>query len=41
MIRSVTRMDRKKITFKNKLLKTLEDYLNTEIQLRYNKHLKN
>lgn len=32
-------MNRKQKTLKSKLLKTLEDYFNTEIELRYNQHL--
>lgn len=34
-------MNKKQTSFKNKLLKTLEDYFNTEIEIRYKKSLKN
>lgn len=32
-------MNKKQNNLKSKLLKTLEDYFNTEIELRYKQHL--
>lgn len=32
-------MNKKQKTVKSSLLKTLEDYFNTEIELRYKKHI--